>query len=165
MSKVNPLDLAMIALENSNRQFHMTAWMLLEKPSRQKSTFVSRLLEAYRNSEVAPPFNQRLVWKGRTSADWETVQPDMHYHVRHLAVAPPGIMEQFYELISFLNAPLLDRAYPLWDCYVLGLGRPRGTILHLRHRVRCPVWLPDHLPHTQNSLPHHNWPWSSPAWH
>lgn len=136
MSKVNPLDLAMIALENSNRQFHMTAWMLFEKPARQKSTFVPRLLESYRNSEVAPPFNQRLTWKSRTSAEWETVQPDLHYHVRHLAVAPPGTMEQFYELVSFLNTPLLDRAYPLWDCYVIeGLEHDRFAVMIRVHHA------------------------------
>jgi len=136
MSKVNPLDLAMIALENSNRQFHMTAWMLFEKPARRKNTLVSRLLEAYRNSEVAPPFNQRLVWQGRTSAEWETVQPDMRYHVRHLAVAPPGTMEQFYELVSFLNTPLLDRAYPLWDCYVIeGLENDRFAVMIRVHHA------------------------------
>ncbi len=136
MSKVNPLDLAMIALENSNRQFHMTAWMLFEKPSRQRNTFVPRLLEAYRNSEVAPPFNQRLVWKSRASAEWETVQPDMHYHVRHLAVAPPGTMEQFYELISFLNTPLLDRTYPLWDCYIIdGLEHDRFAVMIRVHHA------------------------------
>ncbi|MEJ2531021.1 MAG: wax ester/triacylglycerol synthase family O-acyltransferase [Halioglobus sp.] len=136
MSKVNPLDLAMVALENSNRQFHMTAWMLFEKPARQRKTFVPRLLEVFRNSEVAPPFNQRLVWKGRTSAEWETVEPDMHYHVRHLAVGPPGTMQQFYDLVSFLNTPLLDRAYPLWDCYVIeGLEDDRFAVMIRVHHA------------------------------
>jgi WS/DGAT/MGAT family acyltransferase len=136
MSKVNPLDLAMVALENSNRQFHMTAWMLFEKPARQKDSFVPRLLEAFRNSEVAAPFNQRLVWKGRTSAEWETVEPDMHYHVRHLAVAPPGAMEQFYQLVSFLNTPLLDRAYPLWDCHIIeGLENDRFAVMIRVHHA------------------------------
>ena len=136
MSKVNPLDLAMVALENSNRQFHMTAWMLFEKPARQRKTFVPRLLEVLRNSEVAPPFNQRLVWKGRTSAEWEAVAPDMHYHVRHLAVGPPGTMEQFYDLVSFLNTPLLDRAYPLWDCYVIeGLEDDRFAVMMRVHHA------------------------------
>ena len=136
MSKVNPLDLAMIALENSNRQFHMTAWMLFEKPAGQRDTFVPRLLDAYRNSEASAPFNQRLVWKGRTAAEWETVEPDMNYHVRHLAVAPPGTLQQFYELVSFLNTPLLDRAYPLWDCHIIdGLENDQFAVMVRVHHA------------------------------
>lgn len=136
MSKVNPLDLLMVAAENTNRAFHMSGWMLLEPPARQKNTFVRRLLDTYRNSEAGRPFNQRLVWKSRTSAEWEEAVPDMNYHVRHIAVPPPGTMEQFYQLISFLNAPLLDRAYPLWDCYIIeGLENGRFAVMIRVHHA------------------------------
>lgn len=136
MTKVHPLDLLMVALENSNRAFHMTGWLLLEPPARQKNTFVPRLVETYRNSAVGKPFNQKLVSTGPTSAAWEEVEVDMTYHVRHIAVPAPGSMKQFYELISFLNAPLLDRAYPLWDCYVIeGLEDGRCAVMLRVHHA------------------------------
>jgi diacylglycerol O-acyltransferase len=119
MSKLAPMDLSFLLMENSSSQMHMACYQLLRIPARQKNTFVATLLEAYRNSEVASPFNQQLKWLDGGVASWEKVEPDLKYHVRHLAVAAPGSMAQFYELVSFLNAPLLDRNRPLWDCYVI----------------------------------------------
>jgi diacylglycerol O-acyltransferase len=119
MSKLAPLDLSFLLLENSSNQMHMACYQLLRIPARQKTTFVAKLLKAYRTGEVASPFNQKLKWLGQGVASWEPVEPDLKYHVRHLAVAAPGTMAQFYELVSFLNAPLLDRSRPLWECYII----------------------------------------------
>ena len=119
MSKLTPLDMAFLLLENSNRQVHMTAYQMFKVPARQKHSFVAKVLKTFRNSEVAAPFNQRIKWLGKNIASWETVQPDLNYHVRHVAVPAPGSMEQFSELVSFLNTPLLDRALPLWECYII----------------------------------------------
>ena len=119
MSKLNPMDLAFFVLENSSRQMHMTAYQMLKVPARQKNTFVAKLLKTFRNSEAGAPFNQKLKWLGKNIASWEKVKPDMNYHVRHVAVPAPGSLPQFYELISFLNTPLLDRAQPPWECYII----------------------------------------------
>jgi WS/DGAT/MGAT family acyltransferase len=108
-----------LLLENSSRQVHMTAYQMFKVPARQRKAWVSRVLESFRTSEVAPPFNQRLRWLGKDVASWETVEPDLNYHVRHLSVPEPGSMQQFYDIVSFLNTPLLDRNLPLWDCYVI----------------------------------------------
>ncbi len=112
MSKINPLDLAFFVLENSARQMHMTAYQMFKVPARQKNSFPLKLLKTYRNSEVTAPFNQKLKWLGKNVASWEKIEPDMNYHIRHLAVPAPGTEEQFYQLICFLNTPLLDRAQP-----------------------------------------------------
>jgi len=85
----------------------------------QKISFVEKLVKTYRNSEVAPPFNQKLKWLGKNIASWQKVKPDLNYHVRHLAVPAPGSFKQFYELVSFLNTPLLDRDQPPWECYII----------------------------------------------
>ncbi len=119
MSRLTPLDMAFLLLENSSRQIHMTAYQMFKVPARQKKAWVSRVLDSFRNSEVAAPFNQRLKWLGKDVASWETVEPDLHYHVRHISVPEPGSMQQFYDMVSFLNTPLLDRNLPLWDCYII----------------------------------------------
>jgi WS/DGAT/MGAT family acyltransferase len=98
---------------------HMTAYQVFSLPARQKKTFVQRILKAYRDSPVAKPFNQQLKWLDKGVASWETTKPDLHYHVRHLAVPAPGSMEQLADIVSFLNSPLLDRARPMWQCYVI----------------------------------------------
>ena len=119
MSNLKPIDLAFLVLENSSRQMHMTAYQMFKMPARQKDTFVAKVRNAYRNSEVASPFNQKLQWLGKNVASWQKTQVDLDYHVRHLAVPAPGTLKQFYELISFLNTPLLDRGQPLWECYII----------------------------------------------
>jgi WS/DGAT/MGAT family acyltransferase len=119
MNRLKPLDMAFLLLERSNRQMHMTAYQMFKIPARQKAGFVARLVKTFRNSEVAAPFNQKLEWLGRDVASWQTITPDLAYHVRHLAVPAPGTRGQFYELVSFLNTPLLDRDQPLWECYII----------------------------------------------
>jgi diacylglycerol O-acyltransferase len=119
MSSLKPMDLAFLVLENSSRQMHMTAYQMFKLPARQKHSFVAKVLETCRNSEVIAPFNQKLKWLGKNMASWQAVEPDLDYHVRHVAVPAPGSLQQFYELISFLNTPLLDRDQPLWECYII----------------------------------------------
>ena len=119
MSSIKPMDLAFFLLENTSRQMHMTAYQLFKVPARQKNSFVAKVVKTYRNSEVAAPFNQKLKWLGKNVASWQKVNPDLDYHVRHVAVPAPGTLKQFYELVSFLNTPLLDRDQPPWECYII----------------------------------------------
>jgi diacylglycerol O-acyltransferase len=119
MSKLQPMDMAFLLLENSSRQMHMTAYQMFKVPARQKHSFVAKVLKTFHESEVADPFNKKIKWLGKNVASWQKVQPDLNYHIRHVAVPAPGKLQQFYELISFLNTPLLDRNQPLWECYII----------------------------------------------
>lgn len=136
MSRLSPLDVSFLLMENAVRRMHMTAFMMFRKPAGQKTTFVPRLVEAYRNSQAVAPFNRRPKWLEQGVAAWETVIPDMSYHVRAIAVPAPGSMEQFYETISFLNTSLLDRGHPLWECYVIdGIEDDRFAVLIKVHHA------------------------------
>jgi len=130
MIKINTMDMAFLLMENATRRMHMTAFMMLKKPVGQQATFVPRMIEAFRKSQAAAPFNRKLKWLEQGLAAWETVKPDMAYHVRPIAIPAPGTMEQFYETISFLNTSLLDRGHPLWECYVIdGIEGDRVAIM------------------------------------
>ncbi len=136
MSKLAPLDLTFLLLEAPNRPIHMTSYQVFRLPGREKKTFIPRLLAAYRSGPVAKPFNQKLKWLDKGVASWETVEPDLHYHVRHLAVPAPGNMEQLAEIVSFLNSPLLDRGRPLWECYIIeGLEDDQFAIMVRVHHA------------------------------
>ena len=136
MSRLTPVDLAFLALEGPRRQTHMAAFQMFRIPAGRKKTFVPKLLETYRNCEVGKPFNQRLKWLDKGVASWETVEPDLKYHVRHVAVPAPGRMEDFYEIVSFLNTSLLDRARPLWECYIIeGLEDDQFAVLIKIHHA------------------------------
>ena len=136
MSKISPLDMAFLLLENATRRMHMTAFMIFAKPKGQEKTFGPRLVETYRASEADYPFNYKLKWLDKGLAAWETVKPDMRYHVRHLAIPGPGLMQQFYETVSFLNTSLLDRGHPLWECYVIdGIEHDRIAVMIKVHHA------------------------------
>jgi diacylglycerol O-acyltransferase len=136
VSKLTPVDLSFLLLENPSRPMHMTAYQLFRPPAKQKASFVRRLLEAYRSGPVAEPFNRKVRWLSGGVASWETAEPDMDYHVRHLAVPAPGTMREFSELVSLLNRPLLDRALPLWECYVIdGIENDQFAIMIKVHHA------------------------------
>ena len=77
MKRLSPVDLAFLVLENPSRQVHMAAFQVFQVPANQRRTFVPRLLEAYRNSEVSDTFRQKLKWLGSGVASWELVEPDL----------------------------------------------------------------------------------------
>ena len=136
MSKLSPVDLSFLLLEAPNRPMHMTAFQQFRLPAGQKKTFIPKLLAAYRGGPVAKPFNQKLKWLDKGVASWETVEPDLRYHVRHLAVPPPGSAAQLTEIVSFLNGPLLDRGRPLWECYIIeGLEDDQFAIMVRVHHA------------------------------
>lgn len=119
MSGISPMDLSFLLLENPNRPFHMAAMTIFKKPQGQEATFGPRLFDAYRHSTAVKPFTHKLKWLGTDIAGWEIVAPDMADHVHHVELPAPGSMDQFYELVSSLNAALLDRSRPLWECYII----------------------------------------------
>ncbi|MFV0495118.1 WS/DGAT/MGAT family O-acyltransferase [Mycobacterium sp.] len=137
MTRISPIDLSFLLLERANRPNHMAAYTIFEKPKGQESSFGPHLFEAYRDSQAVKPFNHKLKWLGRDVAAWETVEPDMHYHIRHIALPAPGSMRQFHESVSFLNTGLLDRGHPLWECYIIdGIENDRiAVFLKVHHAL------------------------------
>ena len=136
MSKVLPIDLTFLLLETPSRPMHMCAYQVFRIPARQRNTFIPRLMEAYRTGPVASPFNKQIRWLDKGVASWETVEPDLRYHVRHIAVPAPGSAAQLAETVSFINSPLLDRGRPLWECYVIeGLEEDQVAIMIKVHHA------------------------------
>jgi WS/DGAT/MGAT family acyltransferase len=136
MSRLTPIDLAFLLLENPTRQVHMAAFQIFRIPAKQRKTFIPRLLDVYRSGDVGKPFNQKLKWLDKGVASWEAAEPDLKYHVRHIAVPAPGRMEEFYDIVSFLNSSLLDRSKPLWECYVIeGLPDDQFAVLTKVHHA------------------------------
>jgi WS/DGAT/MGAT family acyltransferase len=137
MSRLSAMDLAFLLMENQNLPTHMASCLIFEPPARLKANYVARLLEVFRSTEVGKPFNRKLNWLEDGVASWETVEPDLNYHVRHMALPQPGTAEQLDDLLAILNAPVLDRAYPLWQCFVIeGLEGGRvGLFLKLHHAI------------------------------
>jgi diacylglycerol O-acyltransferase / wax synthase len=136
MIRLSPIDMSFLLLERPTRPFHMAAMTIFQKPKGQQSSFGPRLFEAYRNSKAVNPFNYKLKWLGKDVAAWETVEPDMRNHIRHIDLPAPGSMQQFYETVSFLNTGLLDRGHPLWECYIIdGIENGRIAVMIKVHHA------------------------------
>ena len=136
MSRLAALDLIFLLMENQVRPTHMSSGLILQPPPGEKKTFVARLLKALRSAEPGKPFNQKLKWLGEGVASWERAQADPLYHVRHVAIPAPGTREQLDDTLALLNAPMLDRAYPLWQCFVIeGLENGQCALFFKLHHA------------------------------
>lgn len=136
MSQLTTIDLVFLLMENQIRPMHMSSCLILEPPAGEEKTFVPRMLEAFRAAEPGKPFNQKLKWLEGGLARWEPAQPDPAYHVRHVAIPGPGTRAQLDDTLALLNAPLLDRAYPLWQCFVVeGLEDGRIALFTKLHHA------------------------------
>jgi len=137
MSRLAAIDLIFLLLENQVRPMHMSSCLVLDPPAGEEKTFALRLLKAFRAVEAGAPFNQRVKWLDKGVARWETTQPDPSYHVRHVAIPGPGTRAQLDDTLALLNAPVLDRAYPLWQCFVIeGLEHGQvGLFFKLHHAL------------------------------
>ena len=136
MSQLAAIDLVFLLLENQIRPTHMSSGLILEPPAGEEKTFVSRLLKAFRAAEPGKPFNQKLKWLEGGMARWEPAQPDPLYQVRHVAIPSPGTRAQLDDTLALLNAPMLDRAYPLWQCFVIeGLENGQCALFFKLHHA------------------------------
>ncbi|MCX8073790.1 MAG: wax ester/triacylglycerol synthase family O-acyltransferase [Candidatus Binatia bacterium] len=55
---------------------------------------------------------------------------ELHYHLRHLELPPPGSRKELLELVSALFASPLDPARPLWEAYdIRGYQGTRAALL------------------------------------
>ena len=61
---------------------------------------------------------------------------DLDYHLRHLALPPPGSLRQLLDLATRVVQDPLDRTRPLWEFVVIeGLGDGRAAMLQKMHHT------------------------------
>jgi WS/DGAT/MGAT family acyltransferase len=61
---------------------------------------------------------------------------DIDYHLRHVALPPPGTDRQLYDLATRLVHQPFDRTRPLWEYYVVdGLAGGRAAIVQKMHHT------------------------------
>ena len=87
------------------------------------------LVDIYRRKLVADPF-------GLDNPYWvDDPDLDLEFHIREIALPPPGDSRQLAEQVARLAARPLDRSRPLWEWYVIsGLeGGLVGLFMKLHH--------------------------------
>src|SRR5438105_1093483 len=87
-----------------------------------------------------PPFRQRLRWVpfGLHYPLWvDDPDFDLDYHLRRMAVPPPGGVKEMCQVISEIAEWPLDRSRPLWEIWMLeGLESGRvAAVAKVHHAV------------------------------
>lgn len=137
MKPLSLIDNAFLLLEQRQQPLHVAALCLLQPPADAPPDFAYRLAERMRQSTGAvPPFNHRLVRRAGINF-WEEAEDfDIAQHFVHLALPKPGRMRELLAMISRVHAAHLDRAYPLWRCYLIeGLADGRIALYFKIHHA------------------------------
>ena len=89
-----------------------------------------RLIPRYKQIVVTPQWNLGL-------PTWEHDEDfDIHRHIFHVTLDPPGGEAELEDLAGRILSQLLDRSKPLWDIHVVdGLKGGRGAIIWRVHHA------------------------------
>jgi diacylglycerol O-acyltransferase / wax synthase len=140
MQRLTGLDASFLYLETPTSHMHVAGLMLLDPSTVQGDLTIEQVRDVYRERlHLAPPFRRRLVEVplGLHHPLWiEDPDFDISYHIRHIAVPPPGGEQELANLVGHLNAIPLDRSRPLWEVWVIeGLADGNIAVLTKVHHA------------------------------
>ncbi len=141
MRQLTALDQQFLALEDSRHYGHVGGLAVLDPstaPGGQLTLLDLQQLIAER-LPLVPPFRWRLA-EVPLSLDYgywiDDPDFDLEFHVREIALAPPGTDQQLSEQVARIYARPLDRSRPLWELYLIhGLPRDRVAVLTKIHHA------------------------------
>lgn len=133
-------DLSFLAMEDGRAHMHIGMVSLFDAaPLRLPDGGLD--LDAIMSSVEAqlhrvPRFRQKLAWvKGFGQPVWvDDADFNLHYHVRHTALPPPGDVRQLKRLAGRIMSQELDRGKPLWEhWFVEGIDGDRFALITKLH--------------------------------
>jgi diacylglycerol O-acyltransferase / wax synthase len=141
MRQLTALDQQFLALEDSRHYGHIGALSIYDP-----STVAGGALTLPRLQELiaerlplVPPFRWRLaqVPFNLDYGYWvDDPEFDLEFHVRELALAPPGTDAQLADQVARIYARPLDRSRPLWELYLIhGLPVGKAAVMSKIHHA------------------------------
>ena len=123
MQQLTGLDTTFLVMEAGGQLGHVGSLCLYDPSGLRGRSLYEAINDAFeaRLSRM-PPYRRRLVEVplGLDRPFWiEDPAFDLDYHVRHIAVPPPGDDQQLAALVARIHGRALDRARPLWELYVI----------------------------------------------
>src|SRR6478672_4951370 len=120
MRQLSSLDAQFLALENPRQAGHVAGLAILDPSTTPSGELACADLEALLAERLPqlPPLRWRLaeVPLGLDYPYWvDDVHFDLHFHIREIALAPPGNDQQ----LGRITSRPLDRSRPLWELYVI----------------------------------------------
>ena len=141
MRQPTALDQQFLALENSRNYGHIGALSIYDPSTAPDGTLTLPKLQSLiaERLPLVPPFRWRLVQVpfNLDYSYWiDDPDFDIEFHVRELALAPPGTDAQLADQVARIYARPLDRARPLWELYLIhGLPNDRVAIMSKIHHA------------------------------
>jgi WS/DGAT/MGAT family acyltransferase len=138
MQRLNSMDAQFVDAEDQDghASFAIASTAVFEGPAPSYGEFLAAisarlpLVPMYRRKLRTVPF--RLgppVWV-------DDPDFDLRYHVRHTALPAPGSADQLSRLIARVMSQRLDRAYPLWEYWLVdGLSEGRWALISKVHHA------------------------------
>ena len=133
MQQLSGLDNSFLVMETGGQLGHVGSLSTFDTSGLGARRFIDALRATLEERlHLLAPYRRRLV-EVPLELDrpfWiEDPEFDLDFHVRHIAVPPPGDDEQLAELVSRIHARPLDRGRPLWEAYVIeGLAGDRVAL-------------------------------------
>jgi WS/DGAT/MGAT family acyltransferase len=138
VQQLSGLDNAFLVMEAGGQLGHVASLSFFDTEGLRGRSFRDVLEQTLEQRlHLLPPYRRRLV-EVPLDLDrpyWiEDPNFDLDFHIRHIAVPPPGDDQQLSELVSRLHARALDRSKPLWEVYVIeGLANGRVALYSKIH--------------------------------
>ena len=139
MKQLSGLDNSFLVMEAGGQLGHVGSLSLFAAATLSGVPFIDALRRTIESRlHLLPPYRRRLV-EVPLDLDrpyWiEDPDFDLDFHIRHIAVPPPGDDQVLSELVSRIHSRPLDRARPLWEMYVIeGIANGRvGLYTKIHH--------------------------------
>lgn len=137
MRQLSGLDATFLHMETPTTFGHVSGLALYSRPTPDFNPYDTVLERFNAIAGHVGPLHQKLhnVPLGLDHPYWVADEKfDLRYHVRHIALAPPGNEEQLTEQVARIFGRALDRARPLWEVYVIeGLADGRWALMTKFH--------------------------------
>jgi diacylglycerol O-acyltransferase len=140
MQQLSGLDASFLALETANTTGHIGGLSVVDPSGAPRPLSLARLTEVMAERlPLVPVLRRKLlsVPLGLDQPYWvDDPDFDIEYHVREIALPPPGSDAQLTEQVSRLHARPLDRSRPLWEIYLItGLAGQRAAVYTKIHHA------------------------------
>lgn len=146
MQQLSGIDNSFLIIETGGQLGHVASYSTFDVSTLEPGSFFEALRATLEQRlHLLPPYRRKLVEVplGLDRPYWiEDPDFDLDFHLRHIAVPPPGDRKQQAELVARLHSRPLDRARPLWEIYVIdGLEDNQvGLYSKVHHATReCPA--------------------------
>ncbi|MEA5364937.1 wax ester/triacylglycerol synthase family O-acyltransferase [Amycolatopsis sp., V23-08] len=140
MQRLSGLDASFLYLETSSQVLHVCGLMTLDGSTVPGGyTFAKLKQRLEERVRVIPAFRRKLhnpLWNLSHPVWVEDEDFDLDHHVHRIGVPAPGDRVELAELCAHIAGQQLDRAYPLWQLYVIeGLANGEIAVLLKMHHA------------------------------